>query len=83
MDRRERPPLAKISRHKSNGIDGSSIYGELQVTSRYRSMTPSGLGPDAQKTSRSSNFEFCQLLLVCLGMGNMAMPTARPPSVDF
>ena len=61
----------------------ASIYGELQVTSRYRSGTPSGLGPGAQKTSRSGNFEFCQLLLVCLGMGNMAMPTAPPPSVAF
>ena len=27
MDRRERPPLAKIPRHESNGIDGSSIGG--------------------------------------------------------
>ena len=27
MDRRERPPLAKILRHESNGIDGSSIGG--------------------------------------------------------
>ena len=59
------------------------IYGELQVTSRYRSGTPHGIGPVAQKTSRSGNFEFCQLLLVCLGMGNMAMPTASPPSMSF
>ena len=59
------------------------IYGELQVTSRYRSGTPGGLGPGVQKTSRSGNFEFCQLLLVCLGIGNMATPTASPPSVAF
>ena len=61
----------------------ASFYGELQVTSRYGSGTPGGLGPDAQKTSRSGNFEFCQLLLVCLGMGNMAMPTVPPPYVAF
>ena len=61
----------------------ASIYGELQVTSKYRLGTPGGLGPGAQKTSRSGNFEFCQLLLVCLGMGNMAMPTASPPDVAF
>ena len=82
MDRRERPPLAKIPRHESNEIDGSSIGGlsidlwRVEVTSRYHSGTPGGLGPGAQKTSQSGNFEFCQLLLVCLGMGNMAMPTA-------
>ena len=61
----------------------ASIYGELQVTSRYRLGTPGGLGPGAQKTSQSGNFEFCQLLLVCLGMGNMEMPTTSPPFVDF
>ena len=61
----------------------ASIYGELQVTSRYHSGTPGGLGPGAQKTSRSGNFEFCQLLLVCLGMGNMAMPTTSPPFMAF
>ena len=60
-----------------------SIYGELQVTSRYRSGTLGGLVPDAQKTSQSHNFEFLQLLLTCLGMENMAMPTASPPSVAF
>ena len=27
MDRRERPPPAKIPRHESNGINGSSIGG--------------------------------------------------------
>ena len=59
------------------------IYGELQVTSRYRLGTPGGLVLDAQKTSRSHNFEFHQLLLVCLGMGNMTLPTAPPPSVAF
>ena len=37
----------------------ASIYGELQVTSRYRSGTLGGLGPAAQKTSWSGNFEFC------------------------
>ena len=61
----------------------ASIYGELQVTSRYHSGTPGGLGPDAQKTSRSGNFEFYQLLLVCFGMVNMETPTANPPFVDF
>ena len=61
----------------------ASIYGELQVTSIYRSGTPSGLGPGAQKTSKSGNFEIFHLLLVCLGMGNMAMPAASPPSMDF
>ena len=45
--------------------------------------TPGGLGSSAQKTSWSSNFEFFQLLLVCLGMGNMAMPTTSPLFVDF
>ena len=89
MDRRERPPLAKIPHHESNGINSSSIggrasiYGELQVTSRYRSGTPGGLVLGAQKTSQSSNFEFCQLLLACLGMGNMATLIASPLSVDF
>ena len=61
----------------------ASIYGELQVTSRYRSRTPGGLGPGAQKTSRSGNFEFYQLLLVCLGMGNMETPTTSPLSMAF
>ena len=61
----------------------ASIYGTLQVTSRYRLGTLGGLGPDAQKTSRSGNFEFCQLLLAYLGMGNMAMPTTSPSSVAF
>ena len=27
MDRRERPPLTKLPRHESNGIDGLSIGG--------------------------------------------------------
>ena len=61
----------------------ASIYGELQVTSRYRSGTLGGLVPGVQKNSWSHNFEFRQLLLVCLGMGNMEMPTASPPSVAF
>ena len=59
------------------------IYGELQVTSKYRSETPVGLEPGSQKTSRSHNFEFRQLLLACLGMENMATPTTSPLFVDF
>ena len=90
MDRRESPP-PKLKSHVMNPTESTvhrsearaSIYGKLQVTSRYRLGTPGGLGPDAQKTSRSGNFEFYELLLVCLGMGNMAMPTASPPSVAF
>ena len=89
MDRRESPPQLKS--HVTNPTESTvrlsealaSIYGELQVTSRYRSGTPGGLGPGAKKTSRSGNFEFCQLLIVCLGMGNMAMPKASLPSMDF
>ena len=61
----------------------ASIYGKLQVTSRYHSGTLGGLGPGAKKNSRSGNFEFHQLLVACFGMGNMAMPTASPPSVAF
>ena len=83
MERRERDPLAKIPCHESNGIEYLSIYGELQVTSRYRLGTPGGLGPSGKKTSQSGNFEFCQLLLACLGMGNMASPTVSPPFVAF
>ena len=85
----ERPPLAKIPHHESNGIDGSSIEGpsiDLWLVTPHLQI----LFKDTQwtwarctKTSRSGNFEFCQLLLVCLGMGNMAMPTASPPSMDF
>ena len=61
----------------------ASIYGELQVTSRYRLGTPGGLGPDAQKTLWSRNFVFRQLLLACLGMENMATPIASPLSMAF
>ena len=71
----------KLMVHQSEAR--ASICGKLQVTSRYRLGTPGGLVPGAQKTSQSGNFEFCQLLLVCLGMGNMAMPITSPPSMAF
>ena len=89
MDRQERPPLEKIPCQKSNRINGSSIrgprliYGKLQVTSRYRSGTLGGLVLGVQKTSWGRNFEFRQLLLECLGIENMATPTASPLSVAF
>ena len=89
MDRRERPPLAKIPRHESNGIDGLSIGGssiDLWRVAGHLQIplgTLGGLVPGAQKTSLIRNFVFRQLLLACLGMGNMAMPTASPPSMAF
>ena len=89
MDRWARAPWLKS--HVMNPIVSvlywseawASIYGELQVTSRYHSGTLDGLMPSAQKTSQSRNFEFRQLLLACLGMGNVETPTKSPPSVDF
>ena len=59
------------------------IYGELHVTSRYHSGTLGGLVPSAQKMPGSHNFEFRQILLVCLGMGNMGTPIIAPPCMVF
>ena len=59
------------------------FYGELHVTSRYRSGTLGGHVLGAQKTSWNHNFGFRLLLLACLGMGNMENPTTSPPCESF
>ena len=41
------------------------------------------LCPVCKTRHRAANFEFRQILLVCLRMGNMGTPTTTPPCVVF